>query len=98
MTHSANMPDPQNRKENGWAIASLIFGISGCVPFICSFVAITLGIIGLRKARHPKVSGKRFAIAGIVLGFVGLTAWSSAAIPYFVNDYRNDHRAEPGRK
>src|SRR5687767_4979964 len=66
---------PAPRKSNGPATASLVCGILGCVPFITSLAAVVLGIVGIRKARDPNVGGKGLAIAGLILGILGLGTW-----------------------
>lgn len=68
-------PAPKQRMS-GAAIASLVCGIVGCVPFVTSLAAVILGFIGIRKTRNPGVGGKGLAIAGLVLGLVGLVGWS----------------------
>jgi hypothetical protein len=67
-------PSPQ--KTNGPAIASLVCGIIGCVPFITSLAAVVLGIVGIKKTKNPQVGGKGLAIAGLILGLVGIAGWS----------------------
>lgn len=67
---------PPSQQTNGPAIASLVCGIVGCIPFLTSLAAIILGMIGLRKARNPQVGGKSLAIVGLVLGIVGMAGWS----------------------
>jgi hypothetical protein len=52
-------------------------GILGLfIPYIGSLLAVTaivLGIVSLRKIkRNPALTGKGFAIAGLVLGIIGL--------------------------
>jgi prepilin-type processing-associated H-X9-DG protein len=59
----------QTPQSNGWAIASLVSGLFGCL-FIPGIVAIVTGIIGLNNTRDPRVGGKGMAITGIVLGGV----------------------------
>jgi prepilin-type processing-associated H-X9-DG protein len=59
------------RKRNGMAIASLVCGLLGCIP-IASVLAVIFGIIGIRKSKNPHVGQKGWAIAGIVLGFLGV--------------------------
>lgn len=66
---------PPQQRTNGPAIASLVCGIVGCIPFLTSLAAIILGVIGLRKARSPDVGGKSLAIVGLVLGIVGMVGW-----------------------
>jgi hypothetical protein len=64
------------RRSNGPAIASLILGLLFCVPWLTGLLAIGLGIVGIRKARDPAVSGKGLAIAGLVLGIVNVVGWT----------------------
>lgn len=66
---------PGARKTNGPAIASLICGLLGCIPFITSLLAIILGIFGIKKTKDPQVGGKGLAIAGLLLGIIGLGLW-----------------------
>jgi hypothetical protein len=64
------------RGSNGPAIASLILGIIGCVPFITGLCAVLLGIVGIRKSsREPLIGGKGLAIAGLILGLLSITGW-----------------------
>lgn len=66
---------PQQQKSNPMAVTSLVFGVlSFCIPIIASLVAIITGIIGLNKTKDPAVGGKGLAIAGVVLGIVGIFA------------------------
>ena len=58
-----------------FSTASLILGFLSCVMFgiISSVPAIILGHISLSKyKRNPKYQGKRIAVAGIVLGYIGI--------------------------
>ena len=71
-------PPPPPRRGNGAAIASLIFGILGCIPEITGLLAILFGIIGLRRARNPYVGGKGLAGAGLALGVLSVVLWSIA--------------------
>ena len=67
---------PPARRANGPAIASLVCGILGCIPFLTGLAAIILGIVGIRKTRDPQVSGKGMAIAGLVLGLLSFGGWT----------------------
>jgi hypothetical protein len=58
-------------RTSGAAIASLIFGIVGCLQ-ITALIAIVLGFVGIGSASKPGVSGKGLAIGGIVLGILWL--------------------------
>jgi prepilin-type processing-associated H-X9-DG protein len=60
-------------KENPFAILSFVCGLIACVPFV-SVLAIIFGIVGLKKTKDPRVSRKGTAIAGILLGCVGVLA------------------------
>lgn len=65
------------KQTNVMAIVSLICGILGCIPVITSLVAIITGFLGIKKADDPRVNGgKGLAIAGLLLGVVGLIAWA----------------------
>jgi hypothetical protein len=70
------VPPPGERKLSGAALTSLILGIVGCVPFITSLLAVILGIVGINKTRDPRYSGRGLAIAGLILGLIGLLGWS----------------------
>lgn len=67
------------QRGNGPAIASLVLGILGCVPFITGLLAVFFGIIGLRKTRDPYVGGKGLAIAGLILGILSLLGWAGTS-------------------
>lgn len=60
------------------AIASLVAGLIVCCPIVPQIVAVTLGMMALSRIRaaetagRPAIGGRRLAIAGIVLGSVGL--------------------------
>jgi hypothetical protein len=63
------------RKTSGAAVASLICGILGCVPFITGLLAVILGIVGLKATKDPRYTGRGMAIAGLVLGLLSLLLW-----------------------
>jgi hypothetical protein len=69
------MPSPGERKLSVSALMSLICGIVGCVPFITSLLAVILGIVGIKKTSDPRYSGRGLAIAGLILGLLGLAGW-----------------------
>ena len=57
---------------NGFAIASMVLGIVW-IYWIGSILAIVFGHLSLRQIkRNPYQSGRGMAIAGLVLGYVGL--------------------------
>jgi len=62
---------PSNNNTNG--IIALIFGLLGLfsvVPIVGSILGIVFGAIGRKKDDGP-----RMAIAGLVLGIIGLVIW-----------------------
>src|SRR5450432_783256 len=69
------LPPPQPvSKNNGWAIASLIFGIIGCIPFLSGILAVIFGIVGIKKS--PQSGGKGLAITGLILGILSFLGWA----------------------
>ncbi|CAB4595974.1 unannotated protein [freshwater metagenome] len=70
------VPQPPQR-TNGLAIGGFITSLLCCGP-----VGLILSIVGLSQInKDPSQGGKGLAIAGIVIGAIGLVA---AAIYYFV--------------
>jgi len=61
-------------KYNGFAVASLVLGIVW-VYWIGSILAVVFGHISLRqiKGSEEAQTGRGMAIAGLVLGYIGLT-------------------------
>lgn len=74
------VPQQQQRQQpgslsNAWAIASLVCGLLGCVPYATGAAAVVLGIVGLNKANDPRYTGRGLAIGGIVLGALSFVFW-----------------------
>ncbi|MBR9703770.1 DUF4190 domain-containing protein [Candidatus Pacearchaeota archaeon] len=68
-----------NKKENnhisGLAIASLILGLVSFIPLVGALlgtIAFILGTVALFQIKKSRIGGRGFAIAGIILGFVGV--------------------------
>lgn len=57
------------QRTSAAAVASLIFGILGCLV-ITGIIAVITGIIGLKATKDPNVKGRGFAITGIILGLL----------------------------
>lgn len=74
-TSSVNYMPPEPRKTSVAAIISLISGLILCLPVVPQIIAIITGFVGLKSSSQPGMSGRGFAIAGLVLGFVGLLGW-----------------------
>jgi len=73
---AAPRPELPPRRVNRAAVASLVFGILGCVPELAGLLAILFGLIGLRRARKQNIGGKGLAGAGLALGIVSVVVWS----------------------
>jgi peptidyl-prolyl cis-trans isomerase B (cyclophilin B) len=58
------------QKTNGLAIAALITGIVGV-----SILGVIFGHISLSQIKTRNEGGKGMAIAGLVLGYVGIAGW-----------------------
>ena len=56
---------------NGWAVASLTLGVLWLFG-LGSIAALVFGFVGLRQIDRVEGKGRRLAIAGIVLGWIGL--------------------------
>ncbi|MGW2338072.1 DUF4190 domain-containing protein [Streptomyces sp. NPDC001685] len=83
-THSSEpYGEPQAPRSNGLAIAALVLGITACVLFWSVFGGVILGLLGLvlgivaaRRARDGRARHRGMAIAGAILGGLGLVASS----------------------
>ncbi|MGB3444601.1 MAG: DUF4190 domain-containing protein [Actinophytocola sp.] len=64
-------PYPPARSTNGMAIAAMVLGIVW-VYWIGSILALIFGYVALNEIRRTKQSGEGMAIAGIVLGWIGV--------------------------
>ena len=62
---------PMPRPTNGFAIASLVLGILW-IWWFGSILALIFGYVARKQIRERNESGNGLAIAGIVLGWVGV--------------------------
>lgn len=62
---------PPPAATNGFAIASLVLGLLW-VYWIGSILALVFGYVALRQIKQRNESGRGMAIAGVVLGWVGV--------------------------
>lgn len=91
---------PAPPRTNGFAIGSLVCGLLGCFPIVLTaLAAIVLGLLGIKKSKEPNTGGKGLAIAGLVLGLIGLL-WSAGFIGASIWGYRTANKLvlEPGRQ
>jgi len=70
---------PAVPQGNGMATASLVCGIFLCFP-PASLLAVIFGIIGLKRSKDAYVGGEGKAIAGLVLGALGLLLLAPAIL------------------
>jgi len=71
---------PSQPRTNAMAIASLISSFAGLLCGMGSIVAIVLGSIALNQVKRTREEGYGLAVAGIVIGVLGLLAWLIIAI------------------
>jgi Domain of unknown function (DUF4190) len=62
------------------AVASLVMGLLGCLPFVTGILAIITGIIGIAVTGRPDVRGRGVAVAGLILGIVSLLSWTGIGV------------------
>lgn len=69
-------PAPASSPTSGYAIAALVFGILGGIP-----LAVTFGIVALRRTARTGQRGRGVAIAGLTLAgcWAALIGWAFAA-------------------
>ena len=84
-----NMPANQNTKDKGgFAVASLVLGIVSyvacCVGPITQILAVIFGIIGIKSSK------KGLAIAGIILGALGIVLSIVIFILSFISGLTSD--------
>jgi hypothetical protein len=80
------MNQPASQKTSGLAITSLVFGILSlcCTAFVPAIVAIICGHIsrGQIKKSEGSIGGGGVAMAGLILGYIGL-AFSILAVVFW---------------
>ena len=74
-------------RTNGYAIAASLFGLAGLPLYrfpVAAILGVTFGGIALSQTRRSGERGRWVAVAGMVLGIVGLAA-SAVALAHGVN-------------
>lgn len=72
---------------NGYAVASLVLSICGIVfllPLIGSILGIVFGHLSLSQLNESEQQGRGMAIAGLVLGYLGVAATAVMIIAVIV--------------
>ncbi|MCR6493056.1 DUF4190 domain-containing protein [Cellulomonas sp. P24] len=73
----------QPQKTNGMAIAALVLGLAGIVTAgAAGILGLIFGIIGMRQISRTGDAGKGMAIAGIVLGSLGILFFALVVIGF----------------
>jgi hypothetical protein len=73
-------PAPRQRLSKA-ALAAFICGLV-FIPIITGIAALVAGFVGIRATRDPLIAGRRFAVAGIILGVLNLVIWACLAASY----------------
>ena len=83
-------PAPRQR-TNGFAVASLVLGLTSFCGFVTGILAVIFGNVALgRIARSEGLEkGRGMAIAGIVLGWVSIAVLAGVAIAWFAYNLSN---------
>ncbi|MEV8052959.1 MULTISPECIES: DUF4190 domain-containing protein [Streptomyces] len=70
---------PEPARSNGFAVTALVLGLIACLffwtvfgGFLFGLLALIFGILGTLRARQGRAPRKGMAIAGLVLGVLGL--------------------------
>lgn len=87
----------QPQKTNGMAIAALVLGLAGIVTAgAAGILGLIFGIIGLRQISRTGDAGKGMAIAGIVLGSLGILAFALVVIGVIITIATGDVTTHSG--
>lgn len=65
-------PPNGGTQSNALGVVSLVLGIIGVVVFCCNPLPIILGVIAVICGFIAKSKGQKFAMAGIILGFIAI--------------------------
>ncbi len=88
-TNTSQPPYPAP-KPQGLAVASLVLGFIGCLPFfsmllIPSILSICFGGIAMLRVHARTGGGRGFALAGIICGVVGVVFFLSGVAWFLLN-------------
>ncbi|MFD7169842.1 DUF4190 domain-containing protein [Streptomyces violascens] len=95
------MPAPQN----GFGIAAMVLGIAACVLMLCSIgiagivlgtLALIFGLLGKGKARRGEANNRGQALAGIIMGIVGIVLGAAILVLVIVTNSLGHSRYDDG--
>ena len=69
---------PARRSVSLWAIAALVCAIGSLCP-IAPLLGLVLGTVAMFDVRRPNRSGKRYAVAALIVSVLALGGWALAA-------------------
>jgi len=84
-------PAPASRAMNGMAIASMVLGILW-IYWIGSILALVFGYVALSQIKTRNERGRGMAIAGVVLGWIGV----GLILLAFIVNFTRAARSGPG--
>ena len=89
---------PYAPPTNGLAIAALVCGVGGFVVGLSFIPAIICGHLARRQIRQTGEQGAGMALAGLILGYVGIALFIVLIAVFFVimNKIGNTLPASPG--
>jgi hypothetical protein len=71
------LPPPRPARTNHLAVASLVLGLCGFLPFgVASVPAAVIGHVAKSQLRTSGEQGDGMATAGLVLGWLGIAFWT----------------------
>jgi hypothetical protein len=81
---------PAQPRTSQMAVWSMVTGIGSllccCLWFLVAPVAIVLGAVALSQLKsHPELTGRGFALVGIVLGIVAIVIYAVGTVFCFLN-------------
>ena len=85
-----DQPTDTNTKNNGFAIASLVLGISSFFSWICCLntvtciLAIVFGIVALIQIKNTAAKGRGMAIAGLICGILAFVIFIVGSVCFAV--------------
>jgi hypothetical protein len=71
-------------RSSVWARIAIVAAVFGFVPGLSVF-AVVAGHVALRETSTERVSGRGTALAGLALGYIGVTVWALIALVWAIS-------------